>query len=59
MATRKIILKTAKARKGTVTRTAIRKAVQTVFGASKAEKSVQSAKVTGIRRSGAGVLHAQ
>lgn len=42
MATKKIILKTAKKRKGTVSRAAIRKAVQTVFGSSKSVHPAQA-----------------
>jgi hypothetical protein len=44
MATRNIIVKTSRRpRKGTVSRAAIRKAVETVFGSSKARKSIRNA----------------
>jgi len=59
METQKIILKTAKARKGTVSRVAIRKAVQTVFGESKVIKPVQATKATAVKKVRADVLQAQ
>ena len=44
MATRNIIVKTSRTpRKGTVSRAAIRKAVETVFGPSKTRKSIRGA----------------
>lgn len=41
MATKKIILKTARRRRGTVSRAAIRKAVETVLAASKEARSIK------------------
>jgi hypothetical protein len=58
MATRKIIVKTAKKRRGTVSRAAIRKVVREVFGAAKTEQSFQSAKATGRKRGRISILQA-
>lgn len=58
MPTKKIILKTAKARKGTVSRAAIRKAVQNVFGTTRVTKATQATKATGRKKAGTGVLEA-
>ncbi len=60
MATRKIIVKTGKSRrKGTVSRSAIRKAVQAVFGNSGTAESTQAAKITGVKKAKSGILQAQ
>jgi hypothetical protein len=58
MPTKKIILKTAKARKGTVSRAAIRKAVQSVFGTTRVAKATQTKKATGRKKASTGVLEA-
>jgi len=60
MATRKIIVKTDKSRgKGTISRSAIRKAVQAVFGNSRTAESPQAAKIVGTKKAKSGILQAQ
>jgi RNase P/RNase MRP subunit POP5 len=58
MPTKKIILKTARARKGTVSRAAIRKAVQNVFGGTKVTKATLATKATERKKAGTGILQA-
>jgi len=59
MSAKKIILKTARKRKGTVSRAAIRKAVQNVFGNSKVIKPAQAIKATAVKKIRVSVLQAQ
>ncbi len=60
MATRKIIVKTDKSRrKGTVSRSAIRKAVQAVFGNSGTAESTQSTNIAGAKKAKSGLLQVQ
>jgi hypothetical protein len=54
---KKIVVKTGKRGKGSVPRSAIRKAVETVFGAaSRAVNPAQSARATGTQRTKNGAL---
>ncbi len=58
MASQKIILKTARTRKGTVSRAAIRKAVETVFNAHASAKTLLPVKASKSKKSGTKMLQA-